>query len=125
MDYIKEGEVWKNTGLLPDFPMYAAGVFRRGELKLIIFLWHANLDQRTLYYVNLFRILRDLVEMSLLRAYDYNLAIYEKQFIKNTRIMREDAFNDCLENYQSLADRNSPFLEVHIIPSQRQNFTFS
>lgn len=102
---IKDGEIWKNTSLDADMPMYAAGVYRQDELVLLIFLWHADLEQRSLYYVNLFKILRDLVQMSLLRAYDYNNAILEKQYIAGTNIMTCEYFEECLENYKALAEK--------------------
>ena len=102
---LDEGEIWRNTELIPDFPMYAAGVRRGGKLVLVIFLWHADADQRSLYYVNLFKILRDLAEMSLLRAYDYNSAVHDKQYIENTHIMNKEAFDEALANFESLAER--------------------
>lgn len=102
---LQEGEIWRNTELKSEFPMYAAGVYRGKELVLLIFLWHADIDQRSLYYVNLFRILRDLVQMSLLRAFDYNQAIYEKQYIQGTHIMNAEAFEECLQNFMSLAEK--------------------
>jgi UDP-glucose 4-epimerase len=85
--------------------MYAAGVYRGNELVMMIFLWHANIDQRSLYYVNLFKILRDLVQMSLLRAYDYNTALTEKQYIGNTRIMNTEYFEECARNFAALAEK--------------------
>jgi len=105
MDTLRAGEVWRNTELNPDFPMYAAGVHRGDKLVLIIFLWHADMDQRSLYYVNLFRILRDLVQMSLLRAYDYNQAIHDQQYIAGTHIMQAQAFAECLKNFMTLAEK--------------------
>ena len=92
--------------------MYAAGVYRGDELVLLIFLWHADIDQRTLYYVNLFKILRDLVQMSLLRAFDYNQAVYEKQYIKNTHIMNKEAFEEVLKNYTALSEKK---VSTHIL----------
>ena len=85
--------------------MYAAGVYRGEELVLLIFLWHTDIEQRSLYYVNLFKILRDLVQMSLLRAFDYSQAVYEKQYITNTHIMNTDAFNEVYKNYAALAEK--------------------
>lgn len=85
--------------------MYAAGVYRGKELVMLIFLWHANIGQRSLYYVNLFKILRDLVQMSLLRAFDYSQAVHQKQFIKNTHIMNASAFEESLQNFKALADK--------------------
>ncbi len=105
IEQLNEGEIWRNTDLLPEFPMYAAGVYRGGKLVLLIFLWHADIDQRSLYYVNLFKILRDLVQMSLLRAFDYNQAIYDEQYISNTHIMNVAAFDDCLENFVALSEK--------------------
>ena len=105
VDVVQSGEIWRNTQLKPEFPMYAAGVYRGKELVLLIFLWHADIDQRSLYYVNLFKILCDLVQMSLLRAFDYNQAIYEQQYIPGTHIMNEKAFEDSLKNYVALSEK--------------------
>jgi len=105
IEKIKDGEIWKNTSLNGDYPMYAAGVYRGRELVLVIFLWHANVDQRSLYYVNLFKILRDLVQMSLLRAFDYNTALQEKQYMEDTRIMKAEFFEDCVRNFTALAEK--------------------
>lgn len=112
IDKIEEGEIFRNTELKPEYPMYAAGVYRGEELVLLIFLWHADNDQRSLYYVNLFKILRDLVQMSLLRAFDYNQAIYEKQYIEHTRIMNFEAFAEVLGNYAALSEKK---VSAHIL----------
>lgn len=116
IDTIQSGEVWRNTELKPEFPMYAAGVYRGKELVLLIFLWHADIEQRSLYYLNLFKILCDLVQMSLLRAFDYSQAIYEQQYISGTHIMNEEAFEDCLQNYIALSEKKVStyiLLEIH------------
>ena len=102
---LENGEIWKNTSLNGDYPMYAAGVYRGQELVMMIFLWHADINQRSLYYVNLFKILRDLVQMSLLRAYDYNMALIEKQYIAGTHIMNTEYFEECLANFALLAEK--------------------
>ncbi len=105
IEQLRAGGIWKNTALASEYPMYAAGVYRGNEPVLMIFLWHANADQRSLYYVNLFKILRDLVQMSLLRAYDYNNALAEKQFVDGTRILNADSFEECVKNYAALAEK--------------------
>lgn len=115
IEKIKNGGTWKNTELNLDYPAYAAGVFRDGELILLIFLWHANLDQRSLYYLNLFKILCDLAQISLLRAYDYSLALFEKQYIPDTRIMNAEYFEECIENYSALsAKKVSSFVLLEV-----------
>ncbi len=105
IEKLREGEIWRNTQLSSEYPMYAAGVYRGQELVLLIFLWHADMDQRSLYYVNLFKIMRDLVQMSLLRAYDYNQAVYDRQYIAGTHIMNAAAFAETLSQYRALAEK--------------------
>ena len=105
IEALEQGEIWRNIDLKSEYPMYAAGVYRGEELVLLIFLWHADLDQRSLYYVNLFKILRDLVQMALLRAFDYNQAIYQKQYLEGTHIMNAEAFTQCLQNFAALAEK--------------------
>lgn len=102
---LSTNEIWRNSDLTPNLPMYAAGVYRGGKLELLIFIWHAAPDQRSLYYVNLFKILRDLVQMSLLRAYDYNQAVYEKQYLPGTHILNAEAFEKAHENFKRMAER--------------------
>ena len=115
IEKISTGEIFRNTDLSGEYPMYAAGVYRGDELVLLIFLWRADIEQRSLYYVNLFKILRDLVQMSLLRAFDYSQAVYEKQYIANTHIMNIDAFNEVLNNYAALAEKKvSSFVMLEI-----------
>ena len=115
IEKLNNGEIWKNTDLNLDYPAYAAGVYNEDKLVLMIFLWHANIDQRSLYYVNLFKVLCDLAKISLLRAYDYSLALYEKQYIPNTRIMNAQYFEECIENHMALsAKKISSFLLIEI-----------
>ena len=105
IEQMENGGIWKNTALSDKYPMYAAGVYRGNDLVLMIFLWHANMDQRSLYYVNLFKVLRDLVQMSLLRAYDYHTALVEKQYMKHTRIMQAEYFEEYVQNFAALTEK--------------------
>jgi len=105
LDKVKKDEIWKNTQFLPGLPMYASGVWRRDELVLLIFVWHVKPEQNSLYYVNLFKILCDLAEISLLRAYDYNQQLYESQYIHGTRILRKGEFDRIYANFKDMAER--------------------
>lgn len=105
IESIAGGEIYRNVDLKAEFPMYAAGVYRGNELVMLIFLWHADIEQRSLYYVNLFKILRDLAQMSLLRAFDYHQAIYEKQYIGQTHIMNAEAFERVLKDYGAMSEK--------------------
>ena len=105
LEKLQKGEIWKNTELLPHFPMYAAGVWRKEQLELIILIWHTKPEQNSLYYVNLFKILCDLVEISLLRAFDYNQSIYESQYLSGSRILHREEFDKIHQNFRDMAKR--------------------
>ena len=49
--------------------------------------------------------MRDLVQLSLLRALDYNRAVYEKQYIPGTRVLNAEAFAKHLENFRRMSER--------------------
>lgn len=105
VDEISKDNIWKNTEFITDLPMYGAGIKQDGKLVMLIFIWQAEVEQQTLYYMNLFKILKDLVQMSMLRALKYNQAIRDKQYLPNTEIMISEAFEECLNNYRQLAEK--------------------
>lgn len=117
LDKVKEGAIWRNTGFLPNMPMYAAGVWRRDKLELLIFIWHTKPEQNSLYYVNLFKILCDLVQISLLRAYDYNQHLHESQYLHGTNILCREEFDRIYANFKDMAERkvfSYEFMEIDV-----------
>lgn len=117
LDVIQKDEIWKNTDFLPNLPMYASGVWRRDKLELLIFVWHVKPEQNSLYYVNLFKILCDLAEISLLRAYDYNQQLYESRYLQGTRILCYDEFERIYKNFKDMAERkvfSYEFMEIDV-----------
>jgi GGDEF domain-containing protein len=65
--------------------------------------------------MKLFKILFDLAQMSFLRAYDYSLAMYEKQYFPNTRIMNAKYFEERVENHMALnAKKVSSFVLLEL-----------
>lgn len=117
---LETGNVWRNTGLASGLPMYAAGVFKAGKLQLLILAWHCSTEQLSLYYVNLFKILCGLVEMSLLRAFDYTQAIHDTQYLPGTRILHAEAFEKTYENAKLLSGRKvSSYILLELDPRGR------
>lgn len=120
METLRRDEVWRNSALLPGMPMFACGIFRDDKPLLLIFLWKAQEHQQSLYYVNLFRILCDLAQISLLRAHDYNMAVYEKQYIAGTRIQNAEAFESNLATFRSLEERKTfRYILMEVEPGKR------
>lgn len=94
---IEQDGLWVNRGLIPEYPMYAAGVRQNGSLVVLIGLRTANEEQMTLYYQNLFRILCGLVETALMRAFEYESAVQESWYLPGTGLLRPSVFAEQLE----------------------------
>ena len=76
----------------PRDAMYAAAVRENGRAVVLVVLFDAVDDQLTLYYQNLFRILCGLAETALVRAFEYENAVYNEQHLPGTRCCARLAF---------------------------------
>lgn len=106
MKEIQEGDIAVNTGLLPDYPMYAAGISDGTTIRALILLFHSEFSQTGTFYVNLIRVLRGLLENFLVRAIDYQRAGERENFIEGSVICRTDYLMKQLKVKQERMDRN-------------------
>jgi len=97
LGFLKEGTVFQNTDLLPNYPAYIAPISNQGRLMGLVIIWEAEFKQFTLYYLNLFKVITGLIQSSLVRAATFENAQIEKLYIPSTQIMKPDPFNQSLE----------------------------
>lgn len=122
MDVLYRGDVWRNNQFIPNMPMFACGVSKDDKLLLLVFIWNAQAHQRSLYYVNLFRIMCDLTQMSLTRAHEYSQTMYEKQHIGGTIMLNAEAFRANLSVFEDLAERKVfKFLPLQVARGARSD----
>ncbi len=97
LGFLKEGVVFQNTDLLPNYPAYIAPISNQGQLIGLVIIWEAEFEQFTMYYLNLFKVITGLIQSSLVRAATFENAQIEKLYIPSTQIMKPDPFNQSLE----------------------------
>ncbi len=115
MEVLNRGEVWRNTRFLPHMPMFACGIRQDDKPLLLIFIWSAQTHQRSLYYVNLFRILCDLTQMSFIRAHEYSRAMHDRQYVSHTILQNAPTFRNSLNVFQELQERRVfQFLQLKV-----------
>lgn len=105
LDTLLNGEVWTNTNLVENYPMYMAGISRGSEMVLLIMIHRTTYAQMGLYYMNLVRILCGLIESSMLRALDYEESVRSEQYIDGSMIMKEKYFLENLELRHSMLEQ--------------------
>lgn len=112
IDRLEQGEVWVNREFLEGYPMYLAGIRRNGELVMLVSIRDVQIEQMTLYYLNLFKILCGLVEASLLRALEYQEAIEYKQYIKGTHVLKTQYFEERLKTQHDMREQKLASYEL-------------
>ena len=101
---LRQGDIWKNAQFLQDFPMYAYGICSQGKVELMIFLYDATPEQLSLYYLNLFSILCNLIKLSFSRALEYQRAIEQERYFPNTLVVIPSYFEEMLHAQKQLMD---------------------
>lgn len=104
LEQVKNGGVWKNAELKKDTPMYACGVFRDGNISLLITIWEVETTQYGMRYMNVFKILCGLVQTSFLRALDYQALGEEKMYYPGTNVLYPDRLRQLAGVQQDMKD---------------------
>lgn len=101
MASIGRAEIFQNTTLLPGYPAYVAPILNNSYPfnvpVAIIVIWSVKFEQYSTYYYNLFKVICELVQASLVRATLFLEANYEKIYLPATRILNQTSFRDALK----------------------------
>ena len=84
--------------------MYAYGIVEDGKVRLMICLFEAGPEQMGLYYMNLFTILCSLIRVSFIRALEYQEAIEDEKYYRDTEVLIPSFFEDELNSQRKMAE---------------------
>lgn len=116
IEALRGGEVWCNKEQYPDYPDYCAGIFRKDKPVVLIMIQKVKFEQMAMYYQNLFRILCGLIEVALIRAYEYNEKWVSERYLPGTRIINKENFKILLEAEKEMAEKEiAEFTLFHIL----------
>ena len=112
---IESEGIFVNRSLDNTKDMYMAGIRKDGRLAVLISVKTCDESQMNLYYQNLFKILTGLVETSLLRALEYQVAAHKKQYVSGTCFMKEKYFMERLCAVHSMKEsRMTDYLLIEV-----------
>lgn len=123
-DTVLRGATWKNVDLVAELPAYAFGILVNGKVRLLIFLQEVRSDQLTLYYMNLFTILCNLVRVSFVRSLEYQDAVQKEKYVEGTNVLQYEYFVKELRIQQSMAAAGvASYLLVRLALDPREDLT--
>lgn len=93
---LMQNQNWYNAESLPNYPAYAAPVWKDDQLHGAILIWEAEATQMKMDYYNKFSILAGLVQDALIRAIEYGEQQLETQMIENTKILKPEYFEEII-----------------------------
>ena len=89
--------VYVNRELVKDTPDLAAPIVYQGQVIAVVQLFGLNFSQWSLYQQNLLSITMRLVSASMGRAYQYEAEAQDKRYYSDTRILRNEAFQEIIQ----------------------------
>lgn len=126
IEALHDGEVWCNKEQYPDFPDYCAGIFRKDKPVVLIMIQKVKFEQMAMYYQNLIRILCGLIQVALIRAYEYNERWESERYLPGTRIIDKENFKILLEAERAMAEKEiAEFTLFHILCAKEDRVNVS
>lgn len=108
---LSNGKVFVNKELNPNVPLMAAPIYHRDRIAAIITINDLDFESFSLYHENLFKVVSELVESALGRAFSYIEATERDRYVPNTTILKNNIFEEILNSKKEAKEKhNTPFL---------------
>ena len=104
IDTLSKGELWINKQPQEGQPCYVAGVLNDGNVTVLIVIYNVAFSQMSVYYANLIRVLAGLLENFIVKAWQYQSAVRQREFYNGGGIMYEDYFRMQLKIHKDMTD---------------------
>ncbi|WP_341322824.1 NAD-dependent epimerase/dehydratase family protein [Solibacillus sp. FSL H8-0523] len=85
-----------NRTLVAQAPLMAAPIYYDNNIQAIITIGKMPFENFSHYHENLFLVLKELIQSSLARAFEFIKVSEDQRFIKNTAVLKIDAFKEVL-----------------------------
>lgn len=133
---IVKRKIFVNRTMNSEKPAMAGGIYHDDTLESIVMIWSLPFENTTLYHVNLFTVVLNLIAQALHRSSEHLEESRMSRFLEGTRIMTQKAFQRIIDIQKKGSDTNlteyfmakvvkgeSSLKEINdmIMPTLRQN----
>lgn len=119
---VREGDVWANRKMDPEYPGYLCGIRQDGRITAIVMLYHTRFEQMTPYHEGLFRLMCSLLTDPILHAVEHRKTICaeepqcilpENDFLKELRFcINEKAQKQASHLLLKMSGKDHPLSEL-------------
>ena len=106
IETLTDGDIWINTNPTEGQPCYIAGVLNDGQVTVMIAIYNVAFSQMSVYYANLIRVLAGLLENFIVKAWQYQSAVRQREYYNGGGIMYEDYFRIQLGIQKDMSDND-------------------
>lgn len=119
--YIMEtGGLYVNRTLQPGAPLLACPIYFNEELKAILMINQLPFEKLSTYHENLFIVIKQLIQTSLSRAFDYIKLTENQRYIDGTSILKEAKFDEIIQaKEQAKKLHQMPYVLLRVPVSQK------
>lgn len=118
---INTGKHFMNKSLLHDTPLMAAPIYHNKQMIAIISIDELPFESFSNYHENLFKVITELIETSLGRAFDYIKITEEMRYFEQTTILKPEIFKEIVNSKIEAKERyNMPFALLTMPVTQSQ-----
>ncbi len=118
-----KGEIYINKEFKADLPLMIAPVIDNDKLVVLLMVYNVDFDKFTLYYQNLFKIVTNLISLSVIRAYKYQHDTVASRYINNTILLKSEFFNNMLELEKEEKSENMADYTLLSVKEKTKNYS--
>lgn len=107
---ISTSKPYINRHIQPDAPLMAASIYHNKQIMAVITIDDLPFESFSNYHENLFKVITELIETSLGRAFDYIKITEETRYISHTTVLKSEIFKEILASKIAAKEKyNMPF----------------
>ena len=103
---MQEQRIFCNRAFVKNEPAYCTAIYDKDGIAAVIMIWEASPEQYSIDYTNKILVMTGLVQISIMRALEYERAVADENYLPGTRILTQSSFLEQLTLYKEMQERD-------------------
>ena len=120
-DMLQNGKIFVNRELTIGLPLLAAPIYYNNEIRFVITINRLSFEQISMYHENLLMVVRELIQSSLGRAFEFIKVTEATRYIENTTVLHYEKFAEIVRAKEEAKANNNMSYTVFTIPTTMED----